>query len=186
MEAIQQQQNFKPFAIPVKMGLLIGGLKIILSYIQYSMFLNDWIISMLITFVSFCLGIGLLVYTGILQRKSLGGYMDIKQGFQAMFVAILIMVVLTNTFDTIYARFIDPDMMVKIKDASIAKAEQWGAPQETLDDMANRFDEQNVKSAGFGKILIGYLSQIVMYSIVGIIIAAALGKKKPLDIPEAQ
>ena len=181
MEAIQQQ-NFKPFAIPVKMGLLIAGLKIILAYIQYSMFLSDWMISMLITFISFCLGIGLLVYTGILQRKALGGFIDIKQGFQAMFVAILIMIVLINTFDVIYAQYIDPDMTVKIKDASIAKAEQWGAPQETLDQMATSFDEQNASNAGFGKILLGYLSSIVMYSIDGIIIAAAISKKKPLEI----
>jgi hypothetical protein len=182
MEAIQQQQDFKPFAIPVKMGLLIAGLKIILAYIQYSMFLNDWMLSMLITFISFCLGIGLLVYTGILQRKALGGFIDIKQGFQAMFVTILIMAVLINTFDTIYAEYIDPDMAVKIKDASIAKAEQWGAPQETLDQMAVSFDEQNAGKVSFGKILVGYLSSIVMYSIVGIIIAASISKKKPLEV----
>ncbi len=123
------QPNFNKFAIPVRMGFIITLLKVIINTIGYQFFTGKWGMSMLFMFVSLTIIFVLLVQTGKMQRKAMGGSIDIKQAFQAIFVAALIVCVISSIYDVIYIYYIDPDMMDKIKESSIATAEKWGAPQ---------------------------------------------------------
>ncbi|HRO41201.1 MAG TPA: DUF4199 domain-containing protein [Flavipsychrobacter sp.] len=173
-------ENFNKWSLPVKMGLLIALIKIIFSTVAYQFFLESWGMTMLFTFLSFTLGAVLLGVTGVQQRKALGGYMDIKQAFQAIFIAALIVVVLNFTYDFIYMRFIDASMVDKIRESSISAAENWGAPQEKLDEMAEEFDKQNEDKLNFGKQLLSIATQIVWYGIVSFICAAIVKKNKPV------
>lgn len=184
MENTVQLNNpeFRRFDIPIKMGLLIALMKIILSTVQYQFFLTSWGMTMAITVLSFILGALLLGVTGNMQRKAMGGYITIKEAFQCIFVAILIIVVLNSLYDFIYIKYIDPDMILKIKESSMGFAEKMGAPQESLDKMEKQFDEQSAEKTDLNKQFVGFLSQIVMYSIVGIIIAAIVKKNKPAHL----
>lgn len=174
-----RNENFKPYDIPVKFGLVAGIVKIIISTIQYQFFLTSWGMSMLFTFLSFAIGVTFLCVAGIRQRKAMGGYMDIKQAFQAVFVAAMIMVVISYAYDFIYMRFIDPSMMDTIKESSMAAAERWGAPEERLDAMAKQFDEQNADKMKIGKQLLGFGIYVVAYGFVSFICAAIVKKNKP-------
>ncbi len=181
MEAsISGSNQFKPFDIPVKMGLLLAIIKIVFSTISYSFFLGSWGMTMLMTGLSFVIGLFILHRTGVMQRKGLGGFIDIKQAFQAVFVAAVIAVIIGNTYDIIYMKFIDPSMMDKIKESSIGFAEKMGAPQEKLDEMAEDFDKQNADKNNIGKQLLGFGMYIVWYGIVSFIIAAIVKKNKPV------
>lgn len=181
MENTTQIQNndFKRFAIPVKMGLLIAIIKIVLSTVQYQFFLGSWGMNMLVMIISLAVGFILLGVTGTMQRKAMGGYINIKDAFQCIFVSILIFVTLNFIYDYVYMQYIDPNMMEKIKESSMGFAEKMGAPQETLDGMEKQFDEQSADKMSIGKQFVGFLSQIVMYSIAGLIIAAIVKKNKP-------
>lgn len=172
-------ENFNKWAIPVRMGLLIAVIKVVLSTISFQFFLGSWGMTMLFTVLSFAVGVVLLCVCGTQQRKALGGYMDIKQAFQAIFVAAVIMVAINFVYDIIYMQFIDPGMIDKIRESSLAAAEQWGAPQEKLDEIAEQFDKQNAEKMSFGKQLLSLATSIVWYGIVSFICAAIVKKNKP-------
>lgn len=177
--SIHTPQNFRPYELPLKIGTLIVVLKIILSTVQYQFFAGDWLMLMVISAISFLMGVGLLIYLGILQRKALGGYIDIKQGFQALFIPILMIVLISNVWDIIYIEYIAPDTMDKIKEASLAAAERMGAPEASMDQINQKFEEQESLKRDIPNLALGYFKQIIGYSIVGFIIAAAIAKKKP-------
>lgn len=178
MEQISQV-NFNKFAIPVRMGLIITLIKVIINTIGYQFFAGKWGMSMMFMLISLAIMFVLLVQTGKMQRKALGGYIDIKQAFQAIFVAALIVCVITSIYDVIYIQYINPDMMDKIKESSIATAEKWGAPQETLDQMEKQFDEQSAGKLNIGKQFMSLLGNIVIYGIFSFICAAIAKKNKP-------
>lgn len=171
---------FNRFDIPVKMGLLIAIVKIVLSTVQYQFFLSSWGMTMLLSTLSFLAGVFLLYLTGKQQRDALGGYITIREAFSAIFIAILVTVTLNFIYDWVYITYIDPSMLEKIRESSISAAEGWGAPQEQLDKMAEQFDEQEKEKGKISSQLVSFFSQIVLYSIVGFIIAAIVKKNKPV------
>ncbi len=179
MPAVNPGEDFNKYDIPVRMGILIAVIKIVFSTVSYQFFLGSWGITMLISFVSFILGVILLCITGIQQRKAIGGFIDIKQAFQAIFIAALIVVLANFSYDFIYTKYVDPDMMDKIKESSIMAAERWGAPQEKLDDMSEEFEKQSMEKMSFGKQLLSLGTMIVWYGIVSFICAAIVKKNKP-------
>lgn len=182
MEQVMQNENFNKFAIPLRMGIVTALVLIILSTIQNQFFLGSFMGTMGFMAISFIIGVGMVAYAGVEQRKALGGYMDIKQAFQAVFVASLIICVATGVYGIIYAKFIDPAMFDKVQESAMAAAEKWGAPQESLDKMTIEFEEQRKGMDDIGKILFGLAKSIVIYGIVSFIIAAIVKKNRP---PEA-
>jgi len=179
--SLEQNANFKRFDIPLKFGLLIAILKIILSTVLYQMFLSNWTMSVVIMFISFALSITLLVVAGIQQRKAMGGYINIKEAFQVMFVAILIFVTLNFLYDIIYMKFIDTSMLEKSRESALNTAERWGAPEDSIEQINKQFDQQEKDAGNIGKQIIGLLTQFVWYGIAGFICAAAISKKRPAE-----
>ncbi|MFN4246204.1 MAG: DUF4199 domain-containing protein [Flavipsychrobacter sp.] len=175
----QTAGNFNRFAIPVRMGIVITIVKMLISTIQYQFFLGSFWANMGFMFLSFVIGIVLFIVTGTQQRKAYGGFIDFKSAFQAIFVAILISVVVSYCYDLLYMEVIDPNMIDKIAESSMAAAEKMGAPQERLDDMAAQFERQKKESLKISEIFLALLKYIVMYGIVGFICAAIVKKDKP-------
>lgn len=175
-----QPETSGRFAVPVKLGLIAGLLKIIISTIQYQFFSENLMVTGVIVFLSFTVGVIFLFMTGVQQRKTMGGFIEIKQAFQAIFVAILIIVTLNYLYDLIYQLFIDPGLADRIQAASMSMAENLGTPEESLDEMRVAFEEKDISKLGFADHLLAYFTQIVWYSIIGFICAAIVKKKRPL------
>jgi disulfide bond formation protein DsbB len=173
------EDKFKRFSLPLKMGLLIALVKIIISTVSYQFFLGSWGMTMFLSFLSFAAGVVLLCVTGIQQRKARGGFINIREAFQSIFVAVLVLATLTFLYDIIYMTYIDPGMVDRIKESSIAFAEKMGAGQEKLDEMAESFETQSLDKMSIGKQFLSFLSTVVWYSIIGFICAAIIKKKKP-------
>jgi hypothetical protein len=170
---------FNRFDIPVKFGIIIGLIMAVISTISYQFFTESWLGMMGFMVVSFVIYMVLYFITGVQQRKAMGGYIDIKQAFSAIFVAIIISLVISFIYNFIYVKFIDPDVIDRISETSVSFAEKAGAPQEQLDKIAEQVEEQKASAQGIGKQLLGFLSSIVLYSIFGFIIAAIVRKKRP-------
>jgi hypothetical protein len=177
---MEQAAPFNKFAIPVRMGLIISLVKVIITTIGYQFFAGSWLMSTLFMLVGLGVVIGMLIQTGKMQRKAVGGYIDIKQAFQAIFIAGLIVCVLTGIYELIYVKFINPEMMEKVKEATIASMEKWGAPQESIDKTAQQFDES--QKLNIGKQLLGWLTSIIFYGILSLICAAVVKKNKPAHL----
>lgn len=175
-----QSEQRHPYGMALKTGLLIAVVKILLSTVQYQFFAENMGATYAISLLSFIIGLILLYSLGLRQRKAMGGYIELKQVFQALFVSILIFVTLNFLYDLLYTQVIDPTLTDRIQESSMNFAEKMGAPQETLDKMAEEFEKQQTKSLEFGTISLSFFSLIVWYSIIGFIFAAIIKKRKPL------
>lgn len=175
----QAPTSFNRWDIPVKFGLLIGLVGIILSTINYMFVMPASYIAFLVfSGVFFLVGIFLYFYTGVRQRQAMGGYITLKEAFSAIFIAILISTVITTIWGLVYARVIDPELSSKIKDSTLAFMERMHAPAEKLDETAKQIDEQIGDSLKPGILLYSYAKSLVVTSIFGFI-CAAIVKREP-------
>jgi len=171
--------DFSKTAIPVRMGLLIAFISIFISTIANLYLVSNMIPYFAVVSLGAILTIILLGVTGSRQKKAMGGYISIKEAFSAIFISIIIIVVLTTLYSYIYMHFIDPNLQVKLKEATLAFSEKMGAPQSKLDDAAKNFDEKMEQSKKISNQLLSVAWGIVIYSIFGFICAAIVKKDRP-------
>lgn len=174
--------TFKRNDIPVKWGIIIALVSIVVSTVL-NMFvlkpdgMSGYYIGLALAFV---IVIVMFVISAKQQRKAMGGFITLKESFRGMFISILIFTVITVAYQQIYINFIDPDFMLRMREATLNVTEKMGAPQEQLDKVAEDFDKQIKNSKSFSKQLLSVLWSIVLYSIVAFIIAAIVKKNKPV------
>ncbi len=166
------------FSIPVVMGIIIAIVKIILSAIQYKYFLESYRASMVLFISSFLIGAILLFVTGRMQKKKFGNTITIKEAFQAVFIAILIVVVSNFIFDQVYMK-LDPGMSERIYHGKVALAKTTPNSAQKIKELTEEYQEELKQPVSIGNMLAGLLNSIIKYSILGIIFALALGRNKP-------
>jgi Protein of unknown function (DUF4199) len=171
--------TFNKWQIPVRWGLAISLINIILAMCVNLFLVNNMVPYFIMIFVVFVVSIVLLGIAAGQQRKAMGGYINIREAFQAVFVAILFITVTYTLYSYVYPHFIDKDFPAKLKASTLAWAEKMGAPQDKLDEASARADEQMKKSQSFFTYLQGILTSIVFYSIFGLICSAIVARKKP-------
>lgn len=179
-ESAVPAQPFNRFSIPVRWGIILGVLACILTTVQhmflidsYGLYMTVWILSFVLSLVFYCVA-------GVQQRKAMGGYITFKEAFSAIFVVILISSVISSIYAFIYFKYIDPDVMDKLKETTLTFMENVGAPAESIDDAAIEFDERLEDSKKPGPMLLSYFKGLIIYSIFGFICAAIVKKKKPV------
>jgi len=165
-------------SIPIIMGIIIAVIKMVLSAIQYKYFLESYRASMVLFISSFLIGAILLFVTGRMQKKKFGNTITIKEAFQAIFIAILIVVVSNFIFDQVYMK-LDPGMSERIYHGKIALAKQTPNSAQKIKELTEEYQEELKQPVSIGNMLAGLLNSIIKYSILGIIFALALGRNKP-------
>src|SRR5438046_494282 len=89
-------------------GVIIGLIYCVSLFLRYNMISSGVIVIGLITFLFYAVVIGMLFFCGIKRRNELGGFIELKDAFQTIFVAILIAELIYTIFNLIYLKFIDP------------------------------------------------------------------------------
>jgi hypothetical protein len=174
--------NFNRWDVPVKMGILIGLIGIVLSTVGFMFILPSSYIGYLVfTGITFVISIGLYFYTGVRQRQAMGGFISIRDAFAAIFIAILISSIISTIWGLIYARIIDPELTEKIKDGTLAMMERMKAPPEKLDETAKQIDEQIGSSVKPGVLLLSFAKSLVVSSIIGLV-CALIVKREPKQL----
>ena len=171
--------SFKRWDIPVKWGLLIGVISILWTTINGMFILRrNYIAYLVLTFLAFVVMIVLYGVTGKKQRDAMGGFITFKDAFAAIFVAILISSAISSLWGFIYAKWIDPHMVDKIKEGTLAFMERMKVPQDKLDEQAANLDKQVARSQEPGQLLFSYVKGLIFLSIFGMI-CAAIVKREP-------
>ena len=171
-------EPFNRFSIPVRFGIIWGVLSCILTTVQHMFFIDSYGLYLTFFFLMFAIGIVFYCIAGIQQRRTMGGYINFKDAFQAIFVVILISSVIASIYSFIYFKWIDPDVIDKLKEQTLASMEKWGAPTESIDEAAEEFDK-NKDATSIGTLVLNFCKGIVVSSIFGFICAAIVKKKKP-------
>lgn len=158
-------------------GTYLGGLLALLTVLVYAVSLD------MMTNVWYGIFILLLIVVfGIVSvAKTKGeseGYISFKQSFTAYFITILIGLVISTVVSYIIFNIIDSEAAEAIKEktieASIAMMEGLNLPPEAIAEAVDKMENDNQFS--IINIVKGLAGQLVLFSIIGLIVAAIMKK----------
>jgi len=127
----------------------------------------------------------LIIVFGILSviktKQQFNSYATFKEVFTAYFITVLIGLVISTLVSYLLFNIIDTDAAEVLKQKTIEKTVEmlqgFNAPAEGIAEAVNNIETQNQFSLlSIVKSLAGYL---VFFSIIGLIVAAAMKKNKP-------
>jgi hypothetical protein len=174
-------ENENSGAHGVRWGVIIGVVYSLLLFLRFYLGANNAGLFTILMFVSFITIIVLLFFCGKTFRSKNGGYVEMKEAFKTMFIAILIFELFYAVFTIIYLKYIDPQFFEKFRvsteeilivakqsqadiDKALVNVDQWGAQAKAL----TVFD-----------FLKTYLYNVAVTGLFALLFAFILKKKQP-------
>jgi hypothetical protein len=173
------EKSFKSSA--TQYGLYLALILTSFTVIGYAAYLD--------LFTKWWFGIGqmlLVIVFGIISavkaRSIMGGYITFKDAFSAFFLTIAIGIVIPALVGLVIFNFVDPEaatvLQEKIVESQLRMMENWGAPQESIDEALKQLEAQgsfftvsnSLKSIAY---------QLIGFSVVGLIVALVVKKSDP-------
>ena len=167
----------------LKWGGIIGGISIFVSLLLYFVHL-ELLLSISFSFLFFVVIIVLLVYSGKLYRKSVGGYIDFKTIFLTLYVTSLVFIVLSTGYNlALFA--IDSNAYENYVTAQMnnqeSRLEFFGVEDgDAFDDAMEATKDELERNMGTASTLQGMLISAGVFLVVTLIIGAVLKKEKPI------
>ena len=167
-------------SIATNYGLYLGVLMALLTVISYAVNLelltNMWYgIFILIAVIV----VGIISVAKLKQAQD--GFASFTEAFSAYFITIIIGLVISTFVSYLLFNFIDTDAADLLKEKTIEKTvqmmENFNAPSEAIAEAVEGIEAQNQWS--IGNILKGLAGYAVFFSVIGLIVAAAMKKSKP-------
>lgn len=166
----------------IKKGLVLGFIHILIFLVLYILFPSK-LTGFSYVFIILAVNLGYGIYQGIKYRNSIGGFIGFGIAFQ---YALIILVVngLLNTIFLVIFLFLDPslpDAMAQSQlDTSIYWAQKFGAPDEAIDGIQEKFNPEDVtkRYAPLG-LLSGFGIALIFYAIGASIIGLFVKKNQP-------
>jgi Ca2+/Na+ antiporter len=174
-----EEKNVTIKSIATNYGVYLGGLLAILTVLVYAVNLdlmtNMWYGIFVI------LAIILFGIFSVKKAKEISeGYLTFKQSFTTYFLTLLIGLVISTVVSYIIFNIIDPEAANLLKEKTIETTisfmEGFGAPAEAIAEAVDKIEKDNQFS--IGNIATSLAIQLIMFSIVGLIVAAIM-KKNP-------
>ena len=173
-----EERTKTPFWKPALIyGVIVGFVGILIGVIFYVM---DLTVESWTQWVTGIIGLAILIYCVVNYRNEyLGGYASFGQIWKMTIVIGIIATTISTLYTYILMGLIDPELIDKMKMVQEQKLlNNPRIPEAIMDTTLERLD----KSMSLNRIMImGLIMGPVMYSILGLIIAAFVKKNNPAD-----
>lgn len=179
MEALSVKKRNQ---IAAMFGLILGVYLMIKGTISYAL-IGDMVKQGIVSVLFYAVYIVLVVLFVKNIKAKKGGYITFKDAFGAMIVMFLIANLLYFLYNYVYTQYIDPNVAVKLKEASLKFAQKSGVSDDQLDKMAAEFDKNIADSKHFNLLnnLKSYFFMVLVDLLPALIIAAIMKKEKPMS-----
>ncbi len=164
----------------IKYGLIVAAIGIgfmLMAYLINLEILTKWWVGIALWVVALVL----FIVAVSKARAQMGGIISFKEAFATFIVAYLVNAVLTTVFSLLLFNVIDPDAAERLQDMIIESTaqtmENFGAPEESIDETISQMSEAS--QFGVGQQIRGFFTGIIIYSVIGLIVAAVMKKKRP-------
>jgi len=173
------EKSFKSSATQygLYLALILSSLTII-GYAAYlDLFTKWWFgISQMLLVIVFG------IISAVKARSIMGGFISFKDAFTAFFITIVIGIVIPALVGLVIFNFVDPEaatiLQEKIVESQLRMMENWGAPQETIDEALKQIEAQG-SFFTIANSLKSIAYQLVGFSVVGLIVALVVKKSDP-------
>lgn len=116
-------------------------------------------------------------------KKAQKGFMTFKEGFTVFFIANVIGLLISTIVTILIFLVIDPDLQSTVKELSIIETtrimENFGAPTDAIEQSIEKIKEQD--NFSLGSQAKGFFTTLAISSVVGLLLALILKKKKEED-----
>lgn len=162
----------------LKWGVIIGIVYCFFLFLRYTFGGTNPMMLGLWTFLGYVVVLILLYISGNSRRKQLGGYIELKDAFQAMFIAVLGFEFFYMAFNFLYLKFVNPDFFQNLKDSVEAYMIKNNVDQEQIDKTLENFDTQATKNMNLGSSLLSLAFSVAISGVFAMIFALILRKKR--------
>lgn len=168
-------------SIAANYGLYLGVILALITVLAYAINLD------LYTEIWFGLAIlAIIIALGIVSaiqaKKANEGFFSFKNTFTAYFITVLIGLVISAVVSILVFNFIDPEasseLQEKIMNTQIERLESFNVPAEAIDETVAKMEAQG-NMFSISNVLQSIVWQLLGFSVVGLIVAAAIKKSKP-------
>lgn len=167
-------------SISVNYGLYLGLVLAAISILVYAVMIDlftEWWLGILL----FLLIIGFGTAAALKSRKALGGFMSFKEAFTSYFITIAIGTLISTVVGIVIFNFVDPEAADYINEKIITMTretmENWGAPQESINEAMTKMEGQNNFSTAAQ--LQSYVVRLLILSVLGLIVAVSVKRRDP-------
>ena len=173
------------FKDAMKNGLILGGIHLVVVLLLYAA-LPSKLTGLSYVFFILVLNFGFTIYMGSQWRKEIGGFMDYGPAFKYAFI-LLVFNGLVGIVLSISLVLFDPNfpmvMAESQRDTSIYWASKFGAPEESLEQMRDQMDiNELAKQYSMGKSFISFGVAICLYAVGALIMALFIRKTEPVTM----
>ncbi|MNK54568.1 hypothetical protein D3C87_735550 [compost metagenome] len=167
----------------VNFGIILAVYFILRTALIYTidlkLFVNSWF-----GFVDLIVSIILAIIAIAKTKKALGGFISFKEAFSVYFLTILIGLVIYSIFNIILFNVIDPAAKEIVKEHTIEYTvnmmKKFGSiDTQTLKETVAKLRETD--SFSIPQQLLGLGISLLMYAVIGLIVAVAMRKNKVFE-----
>jgi hypothetical protein len=167
-------------SIATNYGLYLGVLLSFLTVVSYAVNLelltNMWYgIFILIAIIAFG------IVSVAKSKQAQNGFASFKESFTSYFITVLIGLVISTLVSYLLFNFIDTEASEVLKEKTIEKTVQmmegFNLPNEAIAEAVEKIESQNQFS--LGNIIKGLSGYLVFFSVIGLLVAAAMKKSNP-------
>lgn len=166
-------------------GLILVALNLLIYVIDPMLMANWWL-----GFVFLPLIFIILLVSGFNIRKAEGGYLKFGKAFLSVFVAGMIMSLLSTIWNIILFNVVDPGLAEALMDVMaekmLAMMEGFGAPMDEIEDEMQKGFDEAAGQFSIGGQLLGFVTGAFWWAIGALIIGAIVKKNPPADSLDAQ
>jgi hypothetical protein len=119
-------------------------------------------------------------FSGIARKKQLGGFSEMKEIFQSIFIVILITEFAFIIFNLVYLKLIDPLFWDNLKKTSQIYYQDKKLNAQQMEQVMNGFKDADQQTKPMGLIK-GYGYSVIVDSLFGFIIASVVRRKKQVN-----
>lgn len=172
----------------VKWGIGIGVLYCLIIYLRYHLGATNPILFGLITIVGFIAVLVLLLISGFQRRKASGGYIELRDIFQSLFVAVLIFELFYAIFNYVYLKAIDPDFFQRLKESTEKMMETQGVNDEKIEKQLKNLDVDSARKMQASSVILNYLMNIAVMGVFALVFSLIIKRRRPPfeDFPQTQ
>lgn len=167
-------------SVGISFGIMIGLVYAILLFFRWQS-ASNFIQFGILALVSYLIIIGFLFYEASYRKKLNGGYIEMKELMQTLFISVLIFEFFYSLFNFVYLKYVDPGVIDQMKLAMqqmLDKAGDQVSDQQRKDSMA-RFDKFK-DATEIIEVIKSYFISIAVSGIIALIISAIMKKRKPI------
>ncbi|MBS1584886.1 MAG: DUF4199 domain-containing protein [Bacteroidetes bacterium] len=178
-ETVKVNQNKQALTYAIILSIVV----LIINTIQNMFLINSFFGfygSKILGYVIFVVLMGVFA---VQFRKANGGFIEFKEVFKYLFIMILITELVYFVYTFIYFKYIDPQFLEKMKQATLNYMEKANVPSEQLDKTSDSFDQQikeAAKGIQIGKTLLNYFWFVILDSLFALIVSAIVKRKRPM------